>query len=385
MKQLHFLPILLLFIFVSNYCFGAQSKQAQNHFAIGCQLTGQTGKNHIHLKFSPPALAPVCRAGRINSNFVIANKLSSAGQPSGNEVKVWLWLLLIVVFDVSALIVFLVRKKKRKAYIPNEPEAILPSEGVDLYFGTASKFCQEYTNSALLFGNFRFLRSDGTELSNKFSPLLKELFLLILVHSVGNSKGITTSGIIEKLWPGMPEKNARNNLAVNIGKLRALLGPDFHELMVNHNGYWKIAGDENNNLFYCDYCHCVNILEQKGEFTFDNIQLLIGIIQKGGLLTDLEYEWLDAHKANISNNVIDTLLRFVAKNKANISASLIVTISDTVMLFDMVNEHAMELKCKALVSMGRHSMANDTYARFVREYKTLYDIDFNKSLKSVIE
>jgi two-component SAPR family response regulator len=324
-------------------------------------------------------------ADELANPSVIREKQPENAESPGKKKNVLIWLLIIFLFDVSALLVYVIKKKKKAERnipvqeIPREketestlpePHSVVNSEG--------------FSNSIILFGSFHFYRSDGFEISSKFSPLLKELFLLILLNSPQNKRGITTLAIIEKLWPDMPDKNARNNLAVNIGKLRAILGSDFHDMLVNQNGSWRFEFGEKNNWLYCDYVKCLNLLDNKTEHSFNDIQLLVSIIRKGGLLVDLSYEWLDAFKAGVSNSIIDTLLNFAVKNKENVSADFSITIADTIMLFDMVNENAMELKCKALLSLGKHSMVSDTYSKFTKEYKTLYDVEYPRSLKSII-
>lgn len=314
----------------------------------------------------------------ISGNQTIKNK-----QAIKNNKKVWLWLALIFVFDATALIIFIYQKRKKKKYKPESVATVADLNALDINKKNLSVQKEDYPNTIFLFGNFQFLQN-GVEISNKFSPLLKELFLLIILHSSGKNKGITTTNLIDKLWADMSDKNARNNMAVNIGKLRAILGPDFHEILVNQSGSWKFETDENKPVLYCDYFKCLDILEIKREYSFADIELLISIIHKGGLLVNFNYEWLDVFKANVSNTIIDTLLVFATKNKENVSPDFLIKIADTIMLFDMVNENAMELKCKAFVSMGKHSMVNDTYSKFIREYKILYDVEYPRSLKSVI-
>ena len=38
-----------------------------------------------------------------------------------------------------------------------------------------------------------------------------------------------------------------------------------------------------------------------------------------------------------------------------------------------------------LIKQGKHSLAKDTYSRFVKEYKQLYDDTYEQSFKQVIE
>ncbi|MBC7450730.1 MAG: hypothetical protein H7259_04510 [Cytophagales bacterium] len=304
------------------------------------------------------------------------------------ENKAWLWLVGILVFDALILFIYLSRKKKAAKAATITTTQILPVAEVSIPPATASALPAEertssHTSSILLFGTFQFYLSKEKEISGKLSPLLKELFLLILLHSAYSSRGISSNSIIEKIWPDMADKNARNNLAVNIGKLRGILGPDFHEQLINQSGSWTFEIPANGSL-YCDYISCLRMMQSRQEYSLSDIQTLIASVNKGGLLLGLNYEWLDAFKETISNTLIDTLLAFVSLNSLNISAHLLIQIADTIMLLDMANEQAMELKCKALVSLGKHSLANDIYLKFIKEYKTLYNMDYPKDFKSII-
>ncbi|MCK7531345.1 MAG: hypothetical protein MZV63_10075 [Marinilabiliales bacterium] len=78
-----------------------------------------------------------------------------------------------------------------------------------------------YSSSLRRFSGYQFQR--GTDITRKFTPLLKELFLLILFNSIKNDMGISNEKIIEILWHGFSESSANNNKAVNIAKLRAIL------------------------------------------------------------------------------------------------------------------------------------------------------------------
>lgn len=54
-------------------------------------------------------------------------------------------------------------------------------------------------------------------------------------------------------------------------------------------------------------------------------------------------------------------------------------------VFDELNEFALKLKCKTLVSLGRHTLAKSTFDKFVTKYKEIYGEDFNQSYSSFIE
>jgi ribosome biogenesis protein Nip4 len=52
--------------------------------------------------------------------------------------------------------------------------------------------------------------------------------------------------------------------------------------------------------------------------------------------------------------------------------------------FDTVNKQALRLKCKSLISLGRHSLARNTYEKFSKEYRHVYGEDFPESFREII-
>lgn len=297
--------------------------------------------------------------------------------------KSWIWLFAIVVFDLLILAIYL-HKKKKRAREATDSDALENSHITPLQEKLDTTTTSPNKNAIYLFGSFKIFNAEQIEITNKFTPLLKELFLLIVLNSTSKNNGISSGTIVEKLWSDMPIKNGRNNLAVNIGKLKAALGIDFQDYLTSNSGIWKFEIPNGNSKIYCDYQTSLQHLKSSQQPSILQIKDLVEIVNKGGLLTDLSYEWLDQYKANISNEIIDTFQDFVNQNSDNISPNLHIQIADAIMQLDSVNETAMEIKCRALVALGKHSLANETYNKFAKEYTLLYNIPFQKDFKFII-
>jgi hypothetical protein len=78
-------------------------------------------------------------------------------------------------------------------------------------------------NAILLFGDLQVFDNDGVDITKFFTPLVKELFLLILLYSIKKGRGLTSEKLNEILWFDKSAKSARNNRSVNIAKLKSLL------------------------------------------------------------------------------------------------------------------------------------------------------------------
>ena len=295
--------------------------------------------------------------------------------------KAWIWLFAIVAFDLLILAIYL-HKKKKKAREAAELEVLETASSTPLQekIDTTSPT----KNAIYLFGSFKIFNAEEIEITNKFTPLLKELFLLIVLNSTNKNNGISSGTIVEKLWSDMPIKNGRNNLAVNIGKLKAALGIDFQDYLTSNSGVWKFEIPNENSRIYCDYQTSLQHLNSPQKLSISEIKELMTIVNKGGLLTDQSYEWLDSYKATISNKLIDAFQDFLNSNSDNLSPTLLIQIADSITQLDMINETAMEIKCRALIALGKHSIANETFTKFVKEYTLLYNIPFQKDFKSII-
>lgn len=356
-----------------------------NHIAtilITCMIIGFFITNS--LKLAASSLSTYQAEGIITAKN---ESIDAEREPANlkNNHKVILWLLGVALFDITILIIYLRKKKRDKQLLSKQgvnagnDQAVYRSENNN----PLQKDHNITQNGIYLFGEFRFFNQAGEDYSIKFSPLLKEIFLLILVHSLNNPKGMSKKALCTCIWPDMDMRKAGNNLSVNLVKLRSLLGETYQPMLTGEAGFIAFRMDCVAN-FYCDYSEAFSFLSNT-TFSEDDIWKLIVVLNKGGFLSKLEYAWLDPFKEKISNLIIDWFTVFTENNAGLVSYDLQIQIADTMFNFDMTNEKAMELKCLALTKLGKHSLAKEVYSKFVKEYKTLYDIDFERSFKSITE
>jgi two-component SAPR family response regulator len=234
----------------------------------------------------------------------------------------------------------------------------------------------------VLFGGFQVYNKNFEDITSYFSPLSKELFLLIFLYSFKNNKGISSEKLTEILWPDKAEKSARNNRAVNIAKLKGFLEEIGTCELSKKTGYWKISFDDRQ--IHSDYFDFLSITSSKTNLTKQKIIQLIEISQKGGLLVNAHYDWLDEFKAQVADIIMDTLVEYGQKADIKDEAEFIVNLSDCIFNFDLVNEEAMILKCNAQYCMGKHSNAKATYEKFFKEYLTMYNQEYDKAFTDII-
>lgn len=287
------------------------------------------------------------------------------------------WVVVIIILDGLIFGYFIWKKWKRKQQkVLEYSDSEDTNEEEDLVYelekNTNSNKKEKDFSSIYLFKEFQVFDKEGEEISKKFTPLLKELFLLIVLYSQKETNGISTTMLKDILWYDKGIQSANNNRAVNIGKLKNILDSVGKYEISTQNLYIKIKIGED---IFCDYIEVLHLLQEK-VLNKDQIIEIVTKTKRGAFLPECNYEWLDYFKAEISEAVIDNLLGFAQLVDLKKEPKLIIQIADAIFNFDNLNEKALSLKCKALINLGKHSLANTTYMRFTKDYESLYLIPY---------
>jgi len=287
---------------------------------------------------------------------------------------------------IAAYIV--VDKRKKTAVLQRslstQSESALPATVSEMDAGgTQEDHRHRNSNAIFLFGDLQLFTPDGNEITKYFTPLLKELFLVILLYSVKWDRGVSSEKLNEILWFDKSEKSARNNRAVNIAKLKSLLDKMGHCHFSKDTGYWKIEIDY--QAIMVDYHNYLNIVSNKNKLNKQKIIQLTHITQRGNFLSNIEYEWLDTFKSEVSNEIIDCYIQFAGSVPLADDPEFLIKLANDIFYFDPVNEEAMILKCKALFHIGKHLLAKNTFEIFNKEYKAIYGEAFERDFHSILE
>ncbi|WP_153799316.1 hypothetical protein [Foetidibacter luteolus] len=264
------------------------------------------------------------------------------------------------------------------AYVPPaESIATAPAQQTPVYAAGEKK------QEALLqlFGGFEAFDKSGTNITKQFTPLLKELFLLILVYSYREARGITAEKLYEILWHDKPLKDAKNNFSVNVVKLKTILEKVGECHIGKESGKWKF--EVTNDSIYTDYQEYMSLIGNISATDKAAIMRLADIVGKGAFLTELHYNWLDDIKADISSQVIDKLLGYIVTADTAAEAEFIIRLCNCIFLFDQLNEDALKYKCRSLVTLGRHGMAKEAWLKFSKEYRENYGEEVTTSFKEI--
>ena len=75
---------------------------------------------------------------------------------------------------------------------------------------------------------------------------------------------------------------------------------------------------------------------KKKEINKKHIKHLIKITKKGSFLLNLNYEWLDSFKSDISDRIVDTLVNFGESFTIEEEPDFMINLADSVFNFDSV-------------------------------------------------
>ncbi|WP_281614989.1 hypothetical protein [Flammeovirga sp. SubArs3] len=222
------------------------------------------------------------------------------------------------------------------------------------------------------FGGFRIFDSSGKDISNEFTPLIKQLFILITISQYINGRGVSADKMIKLFWYDMPLSKARNNRGVNLTKLRRLCKTIGEVKFLKDADFWKLEIGEEVNIPFFELKELL-VKPQSRE----TLLKILEILDTGKLLLGTDYEWMEEMKAEIVNHLIETLYGYLTSSEVKLSNQEKLKISDTILQYDHIHEEATLIKCQLLSSQGMHSVAKDIFNKFKDEYESIYDEKFD--------
>lgn len=320
------------------------------------------------------------------------NKLIATA-PVNDDNKLMNWMLASL-FAVVLLIsiIFLIKKRRKQKHqtgfditpsvLPTQP-SLKSLADKDNLSNQGMYENEEQTASIFLFGHFEVIDKEGNDITKQFTPLLKEIFLMILIYTFKDGKGISSDNLYEIIWADKPIKDARNNFSVNIVKLKTVLEKVGSFNISKETGKWRF--EILNDSIQLDYQQYVKLANQKPSLIDKNyICELIAILKKGAFLREAQYTWLDDTKAIVSDFVISTFLTYSSNASIQSEPDFILKLANCIFQFEQMNEDALQLKCRSLIILGRHAIAKDTYLHFTKEYTKNYGQDFEKTYQEII-
>ncbi|MCC8171495.1 MAG: hypothetical protein LIP00_06855 [Parabacteroides sp.] len=248
-----------------------------------------------------------------------------------------------------------------------------PPEGDPLETETAPDTFPVKTNAVYLFGEFRVFGRNGKEITHRFSPKIKQLFVLLLLHSQTGGEGITTGRLSAMLWPDKTAASAKNSRGVTVNHLRGILSDLAGVELCFDEGKWKLSCTAE---LYCDYSEARRIarsLSDAGRPEPEAVRKLADLLKPGSLLpTFVSYEWFDKIKIGCDEYFVQVLEKLLPLPEIQSRPQEQLLLADRLFSFDRMNGTALEAKIKALKKLGRAEHAQTVSKRFRDEYARIY-------------
>lgn len=309
-------------------------------------------------------------------------------ESKGNIFLIIFSLLVIIIIIIG--VTYLAKKRKDKQNSSLIKESLINNKIADDNIQTDSHSINgmseldiPHQSSILFLGGFQVWDKNGEDITKQFTPIVKNLFILIILYSQKNKKGILSSTLREILWSDKSEESAQNNVRVNIRKLKVLFDKIDGIELINTNTYWSVNIEK---PFYCDYIEildtCHSILKGKN-LSKEELYGFLQLLTQGQPLPYVQHEWVDTFKGEYSNIVQDALWKISKTEDLKTDYNLLTILADTIFLFDATDENAMCLKCAALYSSGRLGLAKSTYDNFCMEYERLLGIKYAKAFNEI--
>lgn len=296
------------------------------------------------------------------------------------------WLLTIATICVltMACYIYLINRKKKKASLKMD-EMTTSMDNTPATTTEENKKIRTVVpqkSSILFLDGFQVWDKEGADITKSFTPILKQLLILIILYSENNKKGISNITLRELLWFDKMDESAQNNRRVNIRKLKLLLEKLEGAELVKESTYWSVKFTET----YCDYLEVCRFIEKvnNDQVSAKNIKNSPLNLLSGQLLPYVQTDWLDPFKSNYSNSVLDAAIKLSKQDYIKENNELLIQIANSMFAHDKTDEYALTLKCQALYKNGRTGLAKTTFDTFCNDYKAMLNTEYTKSFNDVI-
>ncbi len=235
------------------------------------------------------------------------------------------------------------------------------------------------------FGGLKVINSEGKDISLKFSPKIKQLFVLIFLHSVADGKGISSKKLSDCLWPGMSPQNAKNIRGTNIQNLKALLSSCNGIKLLFQDKLWVL---EFSDGYFADYDFVENKLDELKsvadvEILAHDLPGLLSVLRKGTIFPNMSESWIDPYIDRMSNRVIEFGLKLFRELPEGKYDSLLLDIAEVISINDPLNEPALRKKIGILTRQGKLSLAHSVFDNFTKLYFELYQEKYPADFKAM--
>ena len=264
--------------------------------------------------------------------------------------NIWFWFSLFIIAGLLSFItVKLVKKKKANSVIEK------PIAGNN--------------NQILLFGEFKAIDNKGVQITDLFTPKVKELFLFTLIYTLKSGIGANIRDINDVLWEGISSRKVANNRSVTLNKLRKILVQMDGIEIISTNGYLQA---KMKKPFYCDYVSAYKLCQIPEGLSKQQLVSFFEFVKQGRFLKGTNWPWLDEIRGFTGNQVIDNLLNLASLYQKELNLTEIEKIAQRILDYDDLNEEAIYLQVWALQKSNNTNLAKFNFSSFTKKYESSF-------------
>ncbi len=295
----------------------------------------------------------------------------SINQPQSRGTALWGLLLLAVLLLILA---YLYSKKRKSGAVQKQTK---PNKKLVKP--------EPYQEKIGCFGRLKVVNPEGVDVSQKFSPKIKQLFVLVFMNSINGHHGISTNELSGILWPGMSTQKAKNTRGTSIQNLKAALASCPGINLVFSDKLWRIELSDSCYSEYCDVTRKLKLIEKQPDSQTTNEVLppLLDMLSRGTLFPDISESWLDPYISKMSDRIIEMGMILFEKLDETQHAQQLFKLAEVVSLHDPLNEPALCKKLQLLTRQGKLSLAHTVYDHFAKVYREMYQESYPVNFKSL--
>jgi hypothetical protein len=263
------------------------------------------------------------------------------------------WFLVFAVFIIGGLLFFILNKRRKKEIKNSGFER--PPEVTN--------------NQILLFGEFKAIDNNGDDVTDLFTPKVKELFLFVLIYSLKSGIGANVRDLNDVLWEGISSGKVANNRSVTLNKLRKILLQFAGIEIVSTGGYLQA---KIKTPFYCDYVSAYKLCQIPEGLSKQQLISFFDFVKRGRFLKGIIWPWLDEIRGFTGNQVIDNLLNLASIYQKELNLTEIEKIAQRILDYDDLNEEAIYLQVWALQKTNNINLARFNFGSFAKKYESSF-------------
>ena len=241
-----------------------------------------------------------------------------------------------------------------------------------------------------MLGGFSITDKNGEDITKSFSPMLRNIFVFLILKNGEGGKGLPLQTLDETFWPDLEHSDAINNRRVNLSKLRSILKNADGIHIRNESGIICLDGTDGDN---CDYIALRQALADFKRASHDlpwkdrmnMVSPLVSMAAAGPLLPEINADWIEEFRNSLFWQFSEILSGTLCTSDSSEALKMQIQTANILLSYDPIDEDAIKIKCRALYRLGQKGLSKQTFDTFAASYKALMDSEPEISFKDAVK